>query len=67
MRRCSRCGRKILNPSELCWKCNEEFQSYMNIHPLSNEAYESASERMMRREAEKRFRDFIEDNPSRRK
>jgi predicted amidophosphoribosyltransferase len=31
---CKRCGRKTSNGSDMCYKCNKEFQKYMKEHPL---------------------------------
>jgi hypothetical protein len=63
-RHCMRCGRRIFNPSDICFECNEEWQTYMKDHPLKTNIDYSRDNveqklREMREESNKRWKDFI--------
>ena len=52
---CVRCGGSKRNPSELCSRCNQEFQRYMKKNPLSN--YMDST--VMEKDSKKRWENFI--------
>jgi hypothetical protein len=54
-RHCMRCGKKIINPTDLCAQCNLKLQTYMKTHPV----YVGPDIERMKAEDQKRYYDFV--------
>lgn len=63
---CIRCRRKISNPSDICFECNKEWQTYIKIHPLKTNidySRDNVEQKLkeMREESDKRWKGFISE------